>query len=319
MPDLSRPDSLLQRGLKISHLRMIAALAQHGQLGLAARHLSITQPAASRLLSEIEKITDTDVHARTGRGMRLTDAGAALAHRAQRILVEMNDAGREMAQLSAGGAGFVGIGSVTAPALDLVLPALRSARLSHPAISAEVTVGPSDQLCAQLLTGTLDFAIARVPTGMNAADFATESIAPEPVAFVVRRGHRLALAADVTPTDLLDYDWVMPGSGSLLASTVMDGLSALGLPPPMHRVSTSSFLLTLALLRQSNAVAPLAEAVARQFATGDDAPFAILPVQIGIEVRPYALLTRHMSVPTPAAAVLLRLVRNLSTALAAGG
>jgi DNA-binding transcriptional LysR family regulator len=310
MSDLTRPDALLQRGLKLSHLRLIAALEAQGQLGLAAQQLGITQPAASRLLSEIEKITTSTMHLRTGRGLALTAAGAALARRAQRILVEMNEAARDIAATATGGAGAVSIGSVTAPALDLVLPALRAARLSHPAITAEVTVAPSDQLCAQLRAGTLDFAIARVPATMDARDFDAITIAPEPVALVVRRNHRLALATAVAPQDLLDYDWVMPGRGSLLATAVLDRLAALGLPPPTHRVSTSSFLLTLAMIRQTNAVAPLADAVARQFASSDDAPFAILPLLLGIEVRPYALLTRAGAAPTPAAALLLRLIAN---------
>lgn len=308
MSYLTRPDALIQRGLKMSHLRMMAALAQTGQIGLAAETLGIAQPAASRLLAEVERIVGTPVHARVGRGASLTPTGAVLARRAQRLMIELQDAGREMSELAQGQIGEVMIGAVTAPALDLVLPALRSARLSSPGISAEVTVAPSDILCDQLLAGKLDFAIARIPADLDAAQFTGRVIAPEPVLLVVRRGHRLAANATITARELLDFDWVMPSSSSPLGRAVRARLERLGLPMPSRRLSTASFLLTLALLKQSNSIAPLAEAVARQFAEGSDAPFAILNIDLGIEVAPYSLLTRAGSALTPAATTLVNLM-----------
>ena len=65
-------DSLLRRGLKLSHLRLLSALAETGQLGLAADRMAIAQPAASRLLAEVERITGQPVQLRTGRGITLT-------------------------------------------------------------------------------------------------------------------------------------------------------------------------------------------------------------------------------------------------------
>lgn len=299
---------MIQRGLKLSHLRMIAALARTGQIGRAAESLGIAQPAASRLLAEVERIAGVPVHERTGRGVTLTAQGGILARRAQRMLMELQDAGREMDELAEGQVGEVAIGAVTAPALDMVLPALRSARLSSPGISAEVTVAPSDILCAQLLAGKLDFAIGRIPPEQDASQFTGQTIAPEPVLLVVRRGHRLAGRANIPSLDLMDYDWVMPGRSSLLSQAVLARLERLGLPKPAQRLSTASFLLTLALLKQSNSIAPLAKAVARQFAEGPNAPFAILDVDLGIEVAPYSLLTRAGATLTPAATTLVTLM-----------
>ena len=91
MPHRKNPDFLLQKGLKISHLRMMAAFAETGQIGAAAQALGITQPAASRLLAEIERIAGVPVHIRSGRGVSLTEAGQVLARRAGRVLLEMRD------------------------------------------------------------------------------------------------------------------------------------------------------------------------------------------------------------------------------------
>ena len=64
---MTKSDALLNRGMKLSHLRVMAAFAETGQIGVAAQAMGITQPAASRLLSEIERIVGTPVHARAGR------------------------------------------------------------------------------------------------------------------------------------------------------------------------------------------------------------------------------------------------------------
>ena len=165
MPKPLSADLLAQRGLKLSHLRLLAALADTGQISLAAGQIGTTQPAASRLLAEVERIVGQPVHHRTGRGMSLTAVGQALAARAQRIQMELRDAARDMTEVASGSIGHVRIGSVTGPAIDRVLPTLRNARLTAPQVTVEVVVSPSDLLCEQLLAGRLDFVIGRLPEG----------------------------------------------------------------------------------------------------------------------------------------------------------
>jgi len=298
---------LLRRGLKLAHLRIVAALAEAGQIGRAAAALGITQPAASRLLAEVERITGHAVHAREGRGVVLTPGGAALARRAARILADLDLAAREMDEIAAGAAGHVALGAITGPALDHVLPALRAARLSAPRVTVEVEVATSDVLADQLLSGRLDFALARLPP-QRVDRLEARLIGAEPVSLVVRAGHRLAQGSASDPEDLMAHDWVLPGPGAVLREAVLARLAELGLPAPRGTLATSSFLLTLAMLQQSNAIAPLATAVARRFATGEAAPYAILPVELGISAAPYGLLTRTGSRMTPAAERIARLI-----------
>lgn len=306
---MSGAPNLLGRGLKLSHLQVMSAFADTGHIGLAADRLGIAQPAASRLLSEVEAILGTPVRQRLGRGVVLTEAGQRLADRAVRVMQELQEAAREVAEVAAGGVGRVRIGAVTAPAMDIVLPALRTARLSHPRIESEVVVASSDILCDQLAAGRLDFVFGRVPAGVDASAFDGVVIAPEPVALVVRRGHRLAERPPLRPEELLDYDWVMPGEDSPLARAVMARLAELGLPRPSQRLSTASFLLTLALLQQSNVVAPLAQAVADNFARDASAPFVQVSLDLGITVSPFSLLTRKGARLTSAAETVLGIIR----------
>ncbi|MBP1804981.1 LysR family transcriptional regulator [Rubellimicrobium aerolatum] len=303
----------LRRGLKIVHLRLAAALGETGAIGIAAARVGISQPAASRLLAEMEEIAGRPIHLRSGRGIQLTPEGAALARRAARALAEIGAAEREVADLGRGLSGHVRLGAVTGPALDRVLPALRAARVALPLVTTEVVVAPSDPLCDLLLSGGVDFALARLAGGRDPSLFDLQPLEDEPVSLLVRPGHALARAGAIAPADLLAYDWVLPEPGTLLHRTVLERLAALGLPPPPGRLSTSSFLLTLAMLRESNAIAPLAAAVARRFAAGPEAGpeagLVVLPIDLGIVVPTYSLVTLRGARLTPAAERLRDLIQ----------
>ncbi len=282
-------DLLLRRGLKLTHLRLLSLLEQSGRISTAADALGIAQPAASRLLSEAERIAGCRLRERDGRGIQLTAEGLALARRAGRILTELGDAERELRELSAGMAGEVRIGAVTGPAMDRVLPALRCARRAMAKLRIHVEVANSEVLGEALVDGRLDLALSRLPTSRPAEMFDFQPLGPEPVALIVRPGHRLLEQADLTPEHVLAHDWVLPERGTILHETVGSRLAQAGLPAPQVSVTTSSFLLTLALVQRSDAVAPLAQAVAEQFAGSS---CAILPIDLGLSVMPYGLMTR---------------------------
>lgn len=300
--------TFVRRGLKLRHLRIIAALSETGQIGSAAEMLSISQPAASRLLAEAGRITGHKVHTRSGRGVVLTPQGKALALRAARILTELDSASRDMDEIETGATGHVRLGSVTGPALDRVLPALQSAWASLPGITTEVEIAPSDALGDMLLAGRLDFAVARLPRHLDAGRLDWQPLADEHVRLVVRHDHPLMRREPLCAADLMAHDWVLPGAGAILRVAVLGHLTSLGLPHPTIRLATSSFLLTLALLQHSDAIAPLASPVAQSFCNGPRSGYGVLPIDLGIRVEPYGLVTRADSTLPPVAARLAALV-----------
>lgn len=298
------------RRLKPVQLRLLAHLGEASALGEAASRIGIAQPAASRLLAEMEALLGLSLHERQGRGLRLTHVGAALARRAARIEMELFDAAQEVAEAATGRAGIVRVGSVTGPALSLILPTLTAMQRSFPDFRAEVTVATSINLCDMLREGRLDFALARVPSGET--QLKATLMASEPLSLVVRRGHPLLVRPEITVEDLLQYDWVMGDDETLLTQTVMARLAEIGMPVPNRRISTSSFLFTLALLNQTDAIAPLATPVVDSLSGNPSVPFVSLPVDLGLTVAPFSLVTRIGSQLTPSAQ---RLVDGIRAAI----
>jgi DNA-binding transcriptional LysR family regulator len=285
-------DRFIRRGLKLSHLRLLSALDVTGQISAAAAHLAISQPAASRLLAEVERIAGAELYGRHARGIVFTEAGSHLATLARRMLGDLDAVSREIEELDAGRRGFVSIGAVTGAALEHVLPVLRQTRLTHPHINVNVVVDTSDKLAPLMLADELDFYIGRIPGTIDASAFVPEPIGPEPVALIVRAGHPLTRRKNPSIEECVEFDWVLQPLGGLMRQTVESYLMSRRISLPARVISTSSTLMTLALIAQSNAIAPIARSAATFFGSeeGLDGRIVKLPVADDMVVTPYSLL-----------------------------
>jgi DNA-binding transcriptional LysR family regulator len=303
-------ERLVRRGLKLAHLRLLAVLEETRQVSAAASQLALSQPAASRLLGELDHIAGAVLYRRHARGITLTESGMALARWARKIMRDLDAADREVSETETGMRGTVSIGAVTGPAIELVLPVLRQTRVTHPGIRTNVTVDTSDKLAELMLAERLDFFIGRIPQDFDHSQFAAEPIGEEPVSLVVRQSHPLMRTGDCPLEACVRHDWVLQAPGGLLRHTVETYLLERGLPLPARILSTSSTLMTLALISQSNAIAPVARAVASFFADPDglDARIATLPAAQDLAVTSYSMLRPVAPALSPACQTIWTLI-----------
>ncbi len=310
--DYRTSNALVRKGLKFSQLRLLAALRDLGQIGAAAQHVGLTQPAASRLLAQLEELAGVALYTRHARGVVLTEAGRVLAEQAASTLQGLDLANERIGQLVRGARGLVRVGSVTGPSLELLLPVLREARLAYPEIELAVEVGTSDRLSDLLLNRELDFYIGRIPERADAGGYELDVIGPEPISLVVRLGHPLVRQDRLQLRDCLDYDWVTQPPGGLLRRTAETYILKQGLPLPKRVLGTSSTLFTLAMLNETNAIAPLARAVADFFiARGAlGSRLARLPVAEDIQVGDFGLVRRAGEAVSPSTERLLQMLRR---------
>jgi DNA-binding transcriptional LysR family regulator len=268
--------------------------------------MNISQPAASRMIAEMEAVLDVRLLERLPRGVTLTPYGKALARRARSILLEMREAGREIAELKAGKGGSVFLGAVTAPAIELAVPAIREIRRLYPRIEINMQVETSNVLARELLASRHDFIIARVPDDLNPRLFDSRVIGVEKACLIVRRDHPLCRGGAVSLAETAGYDWVFQSGGSPLRQAMEANFLNRNIPLPERILNTSSLLLTLVMVAQSDAIAPVSVQVARfiQNPEGLGGAIDVLPSEVDIEVRPYSLITARQRVLSPAAKLL---------------
>jgi DNA-binding transcriptional LysR family regulator len=299
-------EGFLRTGLKINHMRMIVALEAHGQVSTAAHLLNISQPAASRMIAEIENIVQAPICQRLPRGVALTAYGRAFARRARTVLLELREAEREIGELRTGRGGSVSLGTVAAPSINLAVPAIKRIRQLFPKIEINIEVATSKDLAGELLASRYDFYIGRIPDDLNPRLFESRHIGVETACLVVRRGHPLMRRRRVPIEDLSAYDWVFQPSGSLLRRTLEGIFMSRGIPLPDRILNTSSSFLTLVMVAQTDAIAPLARDVASF--VNDPAGLAgaidVLPTDFDIDLQPYSLITARNRVLSPAAQML---------------
>ncbi len=303
----------LPLALKVGHLRLVAAIAEHGQVQAAAQALGLTQPAASRTLAELERMVGAALFHRRPRGMVPTAAGEILARRGSEVLAGLTDIARDLASVAAGATGEVRIGAVTGPALGLLVPAARRLRAEAPGVRLSVEVAPSVQLVQGLDSGALDFVLARVPAGIDPSALRVGPGAHEPLRFLVRAGHPLAGRRAVPLAALAGFPWVIQGRGTPIREAVDAALRGAGVGLPPDVTTTASLMLTVALVARTDAVAAVAVQVARLVADGrggPDAGLVTLDTAEPLDLPPWHLLTLRQRRLSAAAQRMLALVRD---------
>lgn len=300
--------------LHLKHLRLIAAIAEHRQVSLAADALGMTQPAASRTLAEAEARVGVPLFERHPKGMLPTNAGEGLARRARNILDELTDAADEVERLRLGRGGIVRIGTVTGAAVGYVVPAIRALKEQSPEAEVHVDVANSEELISGLLALRHDMILGRVPMRMAPAGLSMQRARGERVQIVASAGHAAAAQDAVSLADLVGAEWVMQGPGAPIRRAVEDAFLNLGAPLPRNVTNTASLLMALAQLRNPVVVTPVSQEVAHLLTAGRS-DLVILPVQEPILVAPYSLITLRDRRLSPVA---VRCHDLLSSLVAAG-
>ncbi|MPQ93205.1 LysR family transcriptional regulator [Thioclava sediminum] len=277
--------------LKPAQLRLIRAVAESGQLQLAAESCAMTQPAASRMLAEVERRVDAPLFTRQPKGMEPTEIGLAVLRRARAVLRELESMGSDIEALRSGHAGRVRIGAVTGPAVGYLVPAIRAVKRASPESDISVEVLPSRDLLGYLAAGEMDFILARVLPEFDSELFDITPMRDEKIVFLVRANHPLARSPFVTMTELGDYEWILQQRGAPIREATFEAFAALGLSEPRDCVNSPSLLFTIAYLAQSDAVAAVSEEVAQLLIRDPvNAGFAVLRIQQEFRVSSYYLL-----------------------------
>src|SRR5512138_2365842 len=109
----SKPPWFLRARIKTRQLMLLIAIGDEGNIHRAAEVLLVSQPAASKLLKDLEDALGVTLFERLPRGMRPTWYGEAMIRHARMALSSLNQAHDEVQALKAGRFGQVSVGVIT--------------------------------------------------------------------------------------------------------------------------------------------------------------------------------------------------------------
>jgi LysR family hydrogen peroxide-inducible transcriptional activator len=151
--------------ITLRQLRYLTALAKHGHFGRAAEACSVTQPALSMQIRDLERTLGVAVVERRPGDVMLTDVGREIAHRAEDVLTasrDLVDFARHRSGLLTGRLTLGVIPSLAPYLLPRILPTLQA---RFPELRLELRETQTRQLVEDIKSGALDAAMLALPLG----------------------------------------------------------------------------------------------------------------------------------------------------------
>jgi DNA-binding transcriptional LysR family regulator len=200
--------------ITVTQLTTFLAVVRGGSITAAADELVVTQPSVSSALAALGRELGCNLFERSGRGIRLTEAGAAFAPYAEDV-IGLLDSGRQAARERAAiAARRLRIAAVTTAAESFVPPLMRAFADEHPDVEMTLDVGNAEYTFERLLSHTADVAVSgKPPTDER---LVAEPIADNEIVCIAAPDDPLLDGGPVGAIALADRSWLLrePGSGS---------------------------------------------------------------------------------------------------------
>ena len=278
--------------LRIRHLKFVSLLASKGSLAATAEHLSMSPSAASMMLKEIEGVFGAKLFRRQGRGMALTEQGMGLLPRCQTVLGEV---GAMRASMVGVKQPLLRIGAFPHTTETLLPKIVKCLIADEPSWRIQIFDRSADELMELLQAAEIDLMLGRLSSKAAASPviggFEQRILYQSSLSIVTSRQHSLVGRTDLTMKDLLEWPWVLPSMQSTTRVAVVDAYLRKGLAPPVPIVESPSFFYSLSLVAHTDFLTCCAHSAALQ----NSHQTAVLPINMGLESTPVALIWRKSS------------------------
>jgi DNA-binding transcriptional LysR family regulator len=265
--------------LTLHQLEVFTAVVAEGSFSAAARRLGLTQPAVSLQVRGLEDHFGQSLLERSGREVRLTDAGQQAHAHALRMLALLSDMESALRSENQGPAGHLNVGSSTTPGECLLPPLLAAFRARYAQVQLSVDVTDTAIVLGRLVRHQYDVGLVGGVAHTDRLEF--RPFAADALVLVAPQDHPLAGVGPVPPSELRRYAFVVREEGSGTRAAAERALEQVGLTDlPVATVLGSSE----GVKRAVAAGAGLAFISACSLGGVDRAGLVVVPVQ-GVAMR----------------------------------
>ncbi|CCE07114.1 putative Pep2 [Bradyrhizobium sp. STM 3843] len=304
--------------LRLRDLRIFRAVVESGSMAKAAGRLSITQPAVSQAIAQLEAALKVRLLDRGPRGVALTVYGEALMRRGTEAFDALRQGLRDIEFLANPGAGEVVVGaSESHIAGGFLAEIIQSVARAHPQLAVRVVEANTAAVdFHELRDRKLDMMLGRIardrPDMGEGGDFRADVLFDEEIHIVAGAQNEWVAVPTIDFADLVDHPWILAPEGTAVYELVRRAFQRRGLPEPKVNVTTYSMNLRLQLLMQGPYLTALPSSVVR-FNAGRWA-LTTLPLSLGNPL-PVAIVTLRHRTFSPAVRVFIDHARNVTKAL----
>lgn len=196
-------------------LRIVRAIVEHGSITAAAQSLGYSQPAVSQHLRRAETRLGMPLVARSGRGVRLTEAGLVLARHARTVTTALDAAAGELAELAGLRAGRVRLAAFPTASATVVPRVLQQLAHAHAGIGVSYLEAEPPEAVDAVRDARADLAITFSypgdvddPHGESARGLDVRALWRDEMMVVMPNGHPAARRAVVRLGELGRDPWI---------------------------------------------------------------------------------------------------------------
>jgi DNA-binding transcriptional LysR family regulator len=296
--------------LRFRHLHFLDILGRTRNLRLTAEQMHITQPAATKVLMDIEAMLESRLFDRLPRGMRPNELGLFTLRYAHAALDSHRKFVDEFSTLKQGGHGHLTIGAISGSAAHLLIAAVAELQRLRPLLVVKVLEQSSDQLILWLAERKIDVMVGRFTDASQRDRFRYEELASEALQITAGVHHPLRGVQAPGLLELSRWPWILYPPSTALRKVSEDIFSSTGLSLTSGIVETPSFLFALELMQSTDMLSLQPAALVEKYVRRG------LLTRIAAEVPDrmpgYGLITLQGEPPGTAAQAFMEVIRNLA-------
>lgn len=187
----------------LRQLRAFLAVTRTGSFTLAAESLYITQSALSGLIKELEQVLGVRLFDRSTRRIQLSEVGRGIYPHIEKILVDLDGALDEVANIKALKRGVVRIAAPQLMACTLLPDVIAAFARDHPDITIRLIDCAVESVTSRVFSGEVDLGVG--PERDPNSDIDAALLFELPFHAVFHRDHPLANAGSVRWAELASY------------------------------------------------------------------------------------------------------------------
>ena len=250
--------------LKLRQLRLLVAVGNHGSIQNAARELGISQPAATKMIQDLEIDFEVTLFTRTNRGVVPTVFGDTLIRHGKLIFAQVSNAAQELDDLNEGNSGRVVVGTLLAASTKLLPAAIATVLRDRPKIAIKIVEATNEVLMPALLSGEIDLVVGRLPSHRYRDKLQQEKLFDDRVTAVVGNDHPLAQIKSLPFDQVKPFGWILPPVETTLRRQIDQFFIGQDQYAPPFAIESVSYLANRAMLQSSDWIGLMPAEVVQQ-------------------------------------------------------
>lgn len=235
--------------MRLPTLHALVLIEELGSIRAAAGAMSLTQPALTAAIQQLEGELQAPLLVRSRQGVTFTNFGQAFLKHAKLMVAQSRRAQDEIAQLRGHWEGTVKMAVSPAIGLGLLPQALRQFSQQHPKVKVHCRDGIYPGVAPAVRDGTLDFALTPVHRVDLEKDLVAEPLYSSQVVIVTSAGSPYAKATQLK--QLQACDWVLSSPSRGPGAVIEEAFRKAGLGLPKVKMMCESFLALPAVVASS--------------------------------------------------------------------